>query len=70
MITKRLFELSADDNKDAPLKLPLIALSRNKDVELLSNVKSSKTYDGIKLHSTEESTAQLNVIPIKLLFIS
>lgn len=66
--TKRLFELSADDNKDAPLKLPLIALSRNKDVELLSNVKSSKTYDGIKLHSTEESTAQLNVIPIKLLY--
>ena len=38
--TKRLFELTAEDHKDAPIQLPLITLNRHKDVELLSNVKS------------------------------
>lgn len=66
--TKRLFELSADDRKDAPLQLPMIALSRHKDIELLSTVKSPKSYDGLKIIADEEGTLQFNVIPIKLLY--
>lgn len=66
--TKRLFETSADDRKDAPLQLPLIALSRHKDIELLSTVKSPKSYDGLKILATEAETMQFNVIPIKLLY--
>lgn len=47
--TRRLIELAAQDNNDQPLKLPLIALSRSNDLELLSTVKTLKSYDGIKL---------------------
>jgi hypothetical protein len=66
--SKRLFELTADDAKDHAFKLPLIALSRHRDIELLSTVKSPKSYDGLKLLSTPESTLQFNVLPIKLLY--
>ena len=30
--TKRLIEITADDSKDKPLQLPLIALSRKHDI--------------------------------------
>ena len=66
--SKRLFELTAEDRKDQPFKLPLISIVRHKDIELLSNVKSPKSYDGLKLLSTPEATLQFNVIPIKLLY--
>jgi hypothetical protein len=66
--TKRLYESEADDTKDRPFKLPILALSRHKDIELLSTVKSPKSFDGLKLISTPEQTLQFNVIPIKLLY--
>ena len=64
--TKRLFETLADDSKDKNVKLPMIALSRNNDIELLLNKKSPRSYDGLKIKQTEDETAQLNVIPVKL----
>lgn len=64
--SKRLFETKADDTKDRPARLPFIALSRNNDIELLSSIKSSKSFDGLKLIGDKASTVQLNVIPIKL----
>lgn len=64
--TKRLFETLADDSGDQKVQLPLIALSRNNDIELLLNVKNPRSYDGLKLSQTEEQTLQMNVIPIKL----
>lgn len=64
--TKRLFETLADDSKDRNVQLPLIALSRNNDIELLLNVKNPRSYDGFKLEQTAEKTAQMNVIPVKL----
>jgi hypothetical protein len=67
--TKRLFELTADDKKDSPLNLPLIAVSRDTDIELLSTVKSPKSYDGIRVSSPKaqlNTSALFNVIPIKL----
>lgn len=66
--TKKLFELQADDKGDLPLRLPLISLNRHKDVELLSTVKSPKSYDGIKLLTDQSKTLQLNVLPIKLMY--
>lgn len=47
--SKKLFELTADDGKDQPFKLPIISLSRNRDIELLSTVKQPKSYDGLRL---------------------
>lgn len=64
--SKKLFELTADDNKDSKFKLPLIAVSRNNDIELLLNIKNPRSFDGLKLGQNESQTAQMNVIPIKL----
>ena len=64
--TKRLFETIADDGKDKKITLPLIAISRNTDIELLLNVKSPRSYDGLRLEATEDQTAVMNVIPVKL----
>lgn len=64
--SKRLFETQADDNKDQPIKLPLIALSRNNDIELLSNVKSQKSFSGQIIGQTEDVSVLFNVLPIKL----
>lgn len=66
--SKKLFELTADDTQDQPFKLPLITLTRSKDIELLSTIKQPKSYEGLKLLSTQEETLHLNVIPIKLLY--
>lgn len=66
--SKKLFELTAEDTKDAPVKLPFIALSRSRDIELLSTVKSPKSYDGLKLLATKAETLQFNVLPIKLMY--
>ena len=64
--TKRLFETIADDQKDKKIQLPLIALSRNNDIELLLNLKNPRSFDGLKLTQTDEQTLQMNVIPVKL----
>lgn len=67
--TKKLFELTANDNADKAFKLPFIALSRDNDIELLSNVKNSRSFDGLKLLGNDQiskQTLQLNVIPISL----
>jgi len=64
--TKRLFETMADDSKDKPVELPCIALSRNKDIELLLNIKNVRSFDGLKLAQTAKQTMQFNVIPIKV----
>lgn len=63
----RLIQLAAEDSNDKPLKLPLIALSRNKDIELESAIKQNKSFDGFILSKDDETatTVHLNVIPIK-----
>ena len=65
--TKRLFETMADDKQDQALKLPFIALSRNADVRLGTNIKNPKSYDGLTIAQNEDTTAQFNVIPIEYL---
>ena len=47
--TKKLFELHAEDSGDKEITLPLIALSRKDEVELLSTSKNVKSYDGLTL---------------------
>lgn len=64
--TKRLFEVIADDKNDQRFKLPFIALSRQTDIELLSNIKQSKSFDGLKIFGDTTQTAQMDVIPVKM----
>ena len=75
--TKKLFELTASDNNDKAFNLPLIALSRSNDITLLSTVKGPRSFDGLKIgykdsivagQTVKTNTAQLNVIPIKLVY--
>jgi hypothetical protein len=65
--SSRLIQLAADDSKDKPLKLPLIAISRNKDIELESAIKQNKSFDGFIIDQDEDraTTVHMNVIPIK-----
>ena len=64
--TKRLWETKADDNADSKFKLPFIGLSRDSNIELLSNIKQAKSFDGLRLLSGDDKTLQMNVIPIKV----
>lgn len=63
----RLLQLHAEDSNDAPLKLPLIAISRNKDLEIESTIKQNKSFDGLVIgkDTTNNTTIHLNVIPVK-----
>lgn len=64
--TQALFSMTADMNNDKPLKLPLIALSRNSEIEILDTKKSLLSFDGKHLKSTAKTTMQLNAIPVQL----
>lgn len=65
--SSRLIQLAADDSNDKPLKLPLISISRNKDIEIESAIKQNKSFDGLVIDtdSTKATTVHLNVIPVK-----
>lgn len=70
--TSKLFSLTAEDLKDQPFSLPMIALSRKPDLELLSTVKTPKSYDGLRVldpavpvGQIPAKTAIFNVLPIK-----
>ena len=65
--SNRLIQLNAEDKNDSPLKLPLIAISRNKDLEIESTIKQNKSFDGLIIDrdETHTTTVHLNVIPIK-----
>ena len=65
--SNRLIQLTADDTNDKPLKLPVIAISRNKDIELENAIKQNKSFDGFIIDKDEKTatTVHMNVIPIK-----
>lgn len=65
--SNRLIQLAADDSNDKQLKLPIIAISRNKDIEIESAIKQNKSFDGwvVNKDGKTATTVHLNVIPIK-----
>jgi len=65
--SNRLIQLHAEDTNDEPLKLPLIAISRNRDLEIESTIKQNKSFDGLVIgqDATTAATIHLNVIPVK-----
>ena len=65
--SNRLIQLQAEDSNDKPLTLPLVAISRNKDLEIESTIKQNKSFDGLIIGKDEKTatTIHLNVIPIK-----
>jgi hypothetical protein len=65
--SNRLIQLNVEDTNDQPLKLPLISISRNRDIEIESAIKQSKSFDGLVIGKDTDNatTTHLNVIPIK-----
>ena len=64
--TSRLFRYRADANNDKPIQLPLISLSRNPTVSIVSTSKRPLSYDSSTREYTEDKTNKLNAIPIKI----
>lgn len=64
--TKYLFEMVSDMNKDKPITLPLIALSRANPVEILDIAKQPKSFDGFKVQIQQKEDILMSVIPIRL----
>lgn len=62
----RFFEMQLDEIKDKPLALPLISISRDKDIEILNTQKQAKTFSGFYVNPNEVSFHQINVIPIQI----
>ena len=68
--TKRVIEIHAEDSGDKPLQLPLLAISRNKELEIANTIKQSKSFDGliIQKDTVNAATVHMNVIPVKTLY--
>lgn len=67
--TSRLFQIVADHNNDNPIKLPLIAITRDGGYTVTNIGKRPLSYRGIKTSGTlgaEGSAVLLNAIPISI----
>lgn len=64
--TSRLFKLKADTTNDAPIKLPLMCLSRRGGFDIINTNKRVIAFDGITKEATIEKSTQINVVPIKI----
>lgn len=64
--TRRLFQYQADIKDDKPIQLPLIALRRGRDVDILSTNKKPLTFDGATLEANAKQSGMLNGIPIAI----
>jgi hypothetical protein len=64
--TNRVIQLNAEDTGDKALTLPLITISRNKDLEIESAIKQNRSFDGliIKNDKATGETVHMNVIPV------
>ena len=64
--TRRLFEYRADISNDSSIQLPLIALRRGKDFEIISTNKKPLTFDGVTVEANKQRSGILNGIPIAI----
>lgn len=64
--TRKLFEYTADESNDGPIKLPLISLRRGRDITIQRTNKKPLTFDGATLEANKRKSIQLNGIPITI----
>ncbi|HHW90864.1 MAG TPA: hypothetical protein GX745_08200 [Clostridiales bacterium] len=65
---KKLYTIEADESANDSLKLPLIAISRNTEIEVRHRTKQPMSYDGLMLESDGEQALQLDAIPVDLTY--
>lgn len=61
-----LFKYRSDINNDRPIALPLISLSREPTITIMSTTKQPLTFDGLKIESENGKTNQMNAVPIRI----
>ena len=66
--TRRLFAYKADKANDEPISLPLIALRREPTIQILETNKKPLSYDGWRKINNGEKGAQLNAIPMNIMY--
>lgn len=64
--TKRLFQCRADTNDDRSLTLPLIAISRDRDISLGITAKRPLSHSGKVFRATDIEADHLNAVPMVL----
>lgn len=64
--TRRLFETMADKSDDSPIKLPLIAITRNDGFEIQNISKRPLSKNGIRLDANYDKIKTLGAIPITI----
>lgn len=64
--TRRLFQWRADETNDAPIQLPLVAISRDHTISVLNTSKRPMTFDGYTIAASEAGIKSLAAIPIQL----
>lgn len=64
--TLELFQKTANDNNDEPISLPIISLTRSREVDLDHPHKKMMTYDGMMLDATIDKSLQIDAIPMTL----
>lgn len=64
--TLRLFQTVADQTGDKPLTLPLIALSRDSDIEVFHTNKKPLSFSGSIIEANSKKVQMLNGIPIQV----
>jgi hypothetical protein len=62
--TLRLFQTVSDQTNDKPLTLPLIALSRDSDIEVLITGKRPLSFSGQIIESNSKNVELFNGIPV------
>lgn len=65
----RLWQVRADQKNDEPLTLPLIAVSRDPNLNISVATKRNLTFDGLKIgkgENVEKDSIQLDAIPIEI----
>lgn len=65
---KRLFSIEADERNDKPIQLPLIAISRDTQIDVLHPTKRAMSFDGMMFESDCDHTIQLDAIPINMTY--
>lgn len=64
--TTRLFSTLADVKNDKPLQLPIIAISRARDISIDSVKKQPRTFDGFTLKQNKKVSMPINVVPLTI----
>lgn len=63
---KRLFQQRADKSNDKPLTLPLIAIGRDRDIDIQITAKRPLTHSGKVFNADSKAADHLNAIPITI----